>query len=185
MATIFLLVLSALIFTAEAQQGQSNIVKPGSLLTPTTTTNSSWLSPSGLYAFGFFKQSNCYAVGIFVEGSPQKTSLDSQKRQSPGSRWCHTKFHKWWTTGSAVCTTRHEDKHCQAPTLLELQLQHPCLILATFFCCCIILQITKQYGKVLITRPILSCQTSISYLEKCYFLVFQTLANQQLVYFGS
>ncbi|KAM4087923.1 hypothetical protein ACB094_07G032700 [Castanea mollissima] len=81
MATIYLLlVLSALIFTAQAQQGQSNIVKPGSLLTPATTTNSSWLSPSGLYAFGFYKQGYGYAVGIFIEGIPQKTVVWTANR---------------------------------------------------------------------------------------------------------
>ena len=83
MATIFLLVLSALIFTAEAQQGQSKIVKPGSLLTTTTTTNSSWPSPSGLYAFGFYKQGSGYAVGIFVEGIPQKTVVWTANRDYP------------------------------------------------------------------------------------------------------
>ena len=83
MATIFLLVLSALIFTAEAQQGQSKIVKPGSLLTPTTTTNSSWLSPSGRYAFGFYKQGSGYAVGIFIERIPQKTVVWTANRDDP------------------------------------------------------------------------------------------------------
>ncbi|KAK9989587.1 hypothetical protein SO802_029826 [Lithocarpus litseifolius] len=83
MAFIFLLVLSALIFTAEAQQGQSNIVKPGSLLTPTSTTNSSWLSPSGLYALGFYKQGNGYAVGIFIEGISQKTVVWTANRDDP------------------------------------------------------------------------------------------------------
>ncbi|KAK7845419.1 g-type lectin s-receptor-like serine/threonine-protein kinase lecrk1 [Quercus suber] len=72
------------IFTAEAQPGQSSI-KPGSFLTvkPTATTNSSWLSPSGLYAFGFHRQGNGYAVGIFVEGIPQKTVVWTANRDDP------------------------------------------------------------------------------------------------------
>ena len=67
METIFFLPFLSSIFIAEAQQGQS-IVKPGSLLTP--TTNSSWPSNSGLYAFGFYKQGNGYAVGVFLAGIP-------------------------------------------------------------------------------------------------------------------
>ncbi|XP_062168273.1 G-type lectin S-receptor-like serine/threonine-protein kinase LECRK1 [Alnus glutinosa] len=68
MPTLFfpLLLLSAIF----AQQGQS-LVKRGSFLTP--TTNSSWPSPSGLYAFGFYKQGNGFAVGIFLAGHQQET----------------------------------------------------------------------------------------------------------------
>ncbi|PRQ49114.1 putative protein kinase RLK-Pelle-SD-2b family [Rosa chinensis] len=55
---------------AEAQQLQSNISR-GSALTP--TTNSSWLSSSGMYAFGFYKQGNGFAMGIVVAGVPEKT----------------------------------------------------------------------------------------------------------------
>uniref|UniRef100_A0A2N9IER8 non-specific serine/threonine protein kinase n=1 Tax=Fagus sylvatica TaxID=28930 RepID=A0A2N9IER8_FAGSY len=81
MATIFVFLLLSAIFTAEAQLGQSNIVKPGSLLTP--TTNSTWLSSSGLYAFGFYKQGSGYAVGIFVAGIPQKTVVWTANRDNP------------------------------------------------------------------------------------------------------
>jgi hypothetical protein len=63
-----------------AQQGQS-IVKPGSFLTP--TTNPSWPSPSGLYAFGFYKQGNGYAVGIFLARLPQKTVVWTANRDKP------------------------------------------------------------------------------------------------------
>ncbi|KAK7845998.1 g-type lectin s-receptor-like serine/threonine-protein kinase lecrk1 [Quercus suber] len=80
MTPIFLFFLLSSIFTVEAQQGQS-IVKPGSILTP--TTNSSWLSPSGLYAFGFFKQGNGYAVGVFLAGIPQKTVVWTANRDNP------------------------------------------------------------------------------------------------------
>ncbi|XP_075675340.1 G-type lectin S-receptor-like serine/threonine-protein kinase LECRK1 [Castanea sativa] len=84
MATIFLFLLLSAIFTAEAQTGQSSI-EPGSFLTATltTTTNSSWLSPSALYAFGFYKQGNGYSVGIFVEGIPQKTVVWTANRDDP------------------------------------------------------------------------------------------------------
>ncbi|GMY32507.1 g-type lectin s-receptor-like serine/threonine-protein kinase lecrk3 [Fagus crenata] len=81
MATIFLfLLLLSTIFTVEAQQRQS-IVKPGSSLTP--TTKPTWLSSSGLYAFGFYKQGNGYAVGIFLAGIPQKTVIWTANRDNP------------------------------------------------------------------------------------------------------
>ncbi|KAM4105982.1 hypothetical protein ACJW30_04G029100 [Castanea mollissima] len=80
MIPIFLFLLLSSIFTVEAQQGQS-IVKPGSILTP--TTNSSWLSPSGLYAFGFYKQGNGYAVGVFLARIPQKTVVWTANRDNP------------------------------------------------------------------------------------------------------
>jgi hypothetical protein len=71
------LLLSA-IFVAEGQ----SVVKPGSFLTP-TATNSSWLSRSGLYAFGFYKQGNGYSVGIFLAGLPQKTVVWKANRDMP------------------------------------------------------------------------------------------------------
>ncbi|KAL6227913.1 hypothetical protein ACLB2K_001867 [Fragaria x ananassa] len=62
---------------AGAQQLQSNISR-GSALTP--TTNSSWLSRSGMYAFGFYKQGNGFAVGIFIAGIPEKTVVWTANR---------------------------------------------------------------------------------------------------------
>ncbi|KAH0996432.1 hypothetical protein GBA52_020296 [Prunus armeniaca] len=73
--------LLALAFVAaEAQQMQSNISQ-GSSLTP--TTNSTWLSRSGLYAFGFYRQGNGYAVGIFLAGIPQQTVVWTANRDNP------------------------------------------------------------------------------------------------------
>ncbi|KAK7848239.1 g-type lectin s-receptor-like serine/threonine-protein kinase lecrk3 [Quercus suber] len=80
MATTFLFLLLSAIFIAKAQQGQSN-VNPGSFLTP--TTNSSWPSPSGQYAFGFYKQGNGYAVGVFFAGIPEKTVVWTANRDDP------------------------------------------------------------------------------------------------------
>ncbi|ONI01793.1 hypothetical protein PRUPE_6G159000 [Prunus persica] len=59
---------------------QSNISR-GSSLTP--TTNTTWLSRSGLYAFGFYRQGNGYAVGIFLAGIPQKTVVWTANRDDP------------------------------------------------------------------------------------------------------
>ncbi|VVA36969.1 PREDICTED: G-type lectin S-receptor [Prunus dulcis] len=73
--------LLALAFVAaEAQQMQSNISQ-GSSLTP--TTNSTWLSRSGLYAFGFYRQGDGYAVGIFLAGIPEKTVVWTANRDDP------------------------------------------------------------------------------------------------------
>ncbi|KAG2716331.1 hypothetical protein I3760_03G120900 [Carya illinoinensis] len=76
---VLFLVLSAF-FTASAQQMESN-VSPGSYLTP--GINSTWLSRSGLFAFGFYKQGNGYAVGIFLAGIPQKTVVWTANRDEP------------------------------------------------------------------------------------------------------
>jgi hypothetical protein len=68
-----------LLSAAEAQQqGTSNVVRPGYSLTP----KSNVLSPSGLYAFGFYEQGDGYAVDIFLAGLPQKTVVWTANRDS-------------------------------------------------------------------------------------------------------
>ncbi|KAK4843420.1 hypothetical protein QYF36_007860 [Acer negundo] len=67
---------------ATAQQRQSSNISRGSSLTPTKT--SSWLSSSGLYAFGFYQRGNGgYAVGIFLAGIPEKTVVWTARRDDP------------------------------------------------------------------------------------------------------
>ncbi|ONI01789.1 hypothetical protein PRUPE_6G158700 [Prunus persica] len=80
MACMACLLLALAFVAAEAQQMQSNISR-GSSLTP--TTNTTWLSRSGLYAFGFYRQGNGYAVGIFLAGIPQKTVVWTANRDDP------------------------------------------------------------------------------------------------------
>ncbi|KAL1542101.1 G-type lectin S-receptor-like serine/threonine-protein kinase LECRK3 [Salvia divinorum] len=71
---LFVLLIST---AAEAQRRSSNIAL-GSSLTP--SSNSTWYSPSGVYAFGFFPQHvNSYAVGIFL---PDKTVVWTANRDS-------------------------------------------------------------------------------------------------------
>ena len=79
MASLLFFLLLA-ISTTEAQQGESN-VNLGSFLTP--TTNSSWLSRSGLYAFGFYQQANGYAVGVFLARISEKTVVWTANRDNP------------------------------------------------------------------------------------------------------
>ncbi|OAY36047.1 G-type lectin S-receptor-like serine/threonine-protein kinase LECRK1 [Manihot esculenta] len=79
MASIFLLLFQflSLFFTASAQPRYSNI-SLGSSLTP--TTNSSWLSPSGVFAFGFYPQANDYRIGVFLAGIQNKTVVWTANR---------------------------------------------------------------------------------------------------------
>ncbi|XVF14955.1 hypothetical protein REPUB_Repub09cG0105900 [Reevesia pubescens] len=80
MASILLLFLLCIISTTVAQPRHSNI-SLGSSLTP--TGQSAWLSPSGLYAFGFYQQAKGFAVGIFLDGLPQKTVVWTANRDHP------------------------------------------------------------------------------------------------------
>ncbi|KAH7861879.1 hypothetical protein Vadar_032102 [Vaccinium darrowii] len=67
--------------TVEAQQRSTNISLSSSL-TP-DSTNSSWLSRSGLYAFGFYRRGSGYAVGVFAAGIPEKTVVWTANRDDP------------------------------------------------------------------------------------------------------
>ncbi|CAI9777591.1 unnamed protein product [Fraxinus pennsylvanica] len=66
---------------ASAQKQRYSNISLGSSLEP--NTNSSWLSPSGLYAFGFYKLTNGYAVGVFIAGIPEKTVVWTANRDDP------------------------------------------------------------------------------------------------------
>ncbi|KAL2528161.1 receptor-like protein kinase 1 [Forsythia ovata] len=74
------LIVSALMVASAQKQRYSNI-SLGSSLTP--LKNSSWLSPSGLYAFGFYKISNGYFVGIYLAGIPENTVVWTANRDDP------------------------------------------------------------------------------------------------------
>ncbi|CAI9777589.1 unnamed protein product [Fraxinus pennsylvanica] len=79
-AFLSFLILSALMTASAQQQRYSNISLGSSL---TTATNSPWLSPSGLYAFGFYNVTNGYAVGVFIAGIPEKTVVWTANRDDP------------------------------------------------------------------------------------------------------
>ncbi|KAF5480654.1 hypothetical protein F2P56_001388 [Juglans regia] len=80
MDSVVLFLLLSAFCTASAQQMESNVSR-GTYLTP--GINSTWLSRSGLFAFGFYKQGNGYAVGIFLAGIPQKTVVWTANRDEP------------------------------------------------------------------------------------------------------
>ncbi|KAL5555692.1 hypothetical protein UlMin_037928 [Ulmus minor] len=80
MAFLKLVLLAFVFVTSEAEERRSNITR-GSSLTP--AGNSSWLSNSGLYAFGFYREGNGYSVGIFLAGIPEKTVVWTANRDRP------------------------------------------------------------------------------------------------------
>ncbi|XP_043721537.1 G-type lectin S-receptor-like serine/threonine-protein kinase LECRK3 [Telopea speciosissima] len=80
MAAMFLLLLFSTFHTAKAQYGSANI-SLGSSLSP--ITNSSWLSSSGKFAFGFYPQGNGFLVGIWIAKIPEKTVVWTANRDDP------------------------------------------------------------------------------------------------------
>ncbi|KAL8477155.1 hypothetical protein ACS0TY_029452 [Phlomoides rotata] len=83
MASSFLFfLLSCTVIAAVSAQIRGSNITLGSSLTP--SSNSSWLSPSGLFAFGFFPQNTAaYAVGVFLPGAPYKTVVWTANWNNP------------------------------------------------------------------------------------------------------
>ncbi|XP_027079237.1 G-type lectin S-receptor-like serine/threonine-protein kinase LECRK3 [Coffea arabica] len=82
MAAFLFFVLSSAFYSGIAAQKSPLNISLGSSLTP-TGNSSSWLSPSGIFAFGFYQQRNGYAVGIFLAGIPEKTAVWTANRDNP------------------------------------------------------------------------------------------------------
>ncbi|KAK4756425.1 hypothetical protein SAY87_006552 [Trapa incisa] len=86
MAAVSLLLLSlniAFLLQSVVSQRNSTIF-PGSSISPATPNSSYWLSPSGIYAFGFIPRgSDGYSVGIFMAGIPPKTVVWMANRDDP------------------------------------------------------------------------------------------------------
>ncbi|KAL7588824.1 hypothetical protein Lser_V15G36944 [Lactuca serriola] len=76
----FLSFVFTIFFTFNIAKAQSNVTR-GSSLRPTGATTS-WLSPSGLYAFGFYPQTGGYAVGIYIAGIAERTVVWTAKRDT-------------------------------------------------------------------------------------------------------
>ncbi|KAL7588298.1 hypothetical protein Lser_V15G36939 [Lactuca serriola] len=66
--------------TFNIAKAQSNVTR-GSSLRPTGATTS-WLSPSRLYAFGFYPQTGGYAVGIYIAGIAERTVVWTARRDT-------------------------------------------------------------------------------------------------------
>ncbi|KAG2665643.1 hypothetical protein I3760_15G017600 [Carya illinoinensis] len=78
MVLLFLLLLA--ISMANAQQRNFNLSR-GSTLSP--MGNSSLFSQSSTFAFGFFSFGDGFAIGIWYEGTPQKTVVWTANRNDP------------------------------------------------------------------------------------------------------
>uniref|UniRef100_A0A2N9ERT2 non-specific serine/threonine protein kinase n=1 Tax=Fagus sylvatica TaxID=28930 RepID=A0A2N9ERT2_FAGSY len=64
-----------------AQQNHSNAIPLGSSLSP--IANASWLSPSGIFAFGFYPQGNGFAIGIWLVNKSENIVVWTANRDSP------------------------------------------------------------------------------------------------------
>ncbi|TYH20473.1 hypothetical protein ES288_A05G432300v1 [Gossypium darwinii] len=66
-------------------QPRNSTIRLGSSLTPTTTGKSAWLSPSGLYGFGFYLQGKGYGLWYwgFPCRVPQRTVVWTANRDDP------------------------------------------------------------------------------------------------------
>ena len=67
---------------ANAQQNQSNVIHLGSSLSP-NTNRTCWVSPSGLFAFGFYPQNDGFAVGIWLLNQTEKIVIWTTNRDDP------------------------------------------------------------------------------------------------------
>ncbi|KAM4092367.1 hypothetical protein ACB094_06G034100 [Castanea mollissima] len=76
------LLLFLLPIHANAQQNQSNLILLGSSLSP-NANRTSWLSPSGLFAFGFYPQADGFAIGIWLVNQTEKTIIWTANRDDP------------------------------------------------------------------------------------------------------
>ncbi|XP_077222744.1 G-type lectin S-receptor-like serine/threonine-protein kinase LECRK2 [Tasmannia lanceolata] len=78
--SLFLLFLPTTFFTI-AEPKQTNITLNTSLFP--TREPTSWHSPSGLFAFGFYKEGNGFAVGTWLEADPNKKVVWTANRDDP------------------------------------------------------------------------------------------------------
>ncbi|XP_030930579.1 G-type lectin S-receptor-like serine/threonine-protein kinase LECRK1 [Quercus lobata] len=67
---------------ANAQQNLSNVIHSGSSLSP-NANRTCWVSPSGLFAFGFYPQNDGFAVGIWLLNQTEKTVIWTANRDDP------------------------------------------------------------------------------------------------------
>ncbi|GKE19004.1 G-type lectin S-receptor-like serine/threonine-protein kinase LECRK3 [Tanacetum coccineum] len=83
----FMLLLFVRVFLLLVMKGSlidksvSHNISLHSSLTP--NINSLWLSPSGLFAFGFYQQDNGFAVGIWLASKPNITVVWTANRDDP------------------------------------------------------------------------------------------------------
>ncbi|XP_030470580.2 G-type lectin S-receptor-like serine/threonine-protein kinase LECRK1 [Syzygium oleosum] len=82
-ASLLLLLSSAVTVSAQRRTSDtSNLIAVGSTHSP-STNQTSWFSPSGLFAFGFYPERGKYAVGIWLVGNPNNTVIWTANRDDP------------------------------------------------------------------------------------------------------
>ncbi|KAL3728910.1 hypothetical protein ACJRO7_033488 [Eucalyptus globulus] len=111
-ARIFCLLPLAFLFIIANSQGQENISLTDTL---TPTSKSSWLSPSGVFAFGFYQIDNSYYVGIFLPRTPNKTVVWTYDRDSPPLP-SNSTLHFDGNGGLVLQSAKARDKHVASPT---------------------------------------------------------------------
>jgi hypothetical protein len=80
---LFLLLVSLLSNDGNAQGNNSHAIPVGSSLSSSSGNRSSWLSPSGHFAFGFYPQVDGFAIGIWLINQNNKTVTWTANRDDP------------------------------------------------------------------------------------------------------
>nr|GLL38741.1 G-type lectin S-receptor-like serine/threonine-protein kinase LECRK2 [Ipomoea trifida] len=78
---LFIPIIFGVTGVAAELQPATNITS-GSILHPDRHPTS-WLSPSGLFAFGFYQQGGGFQVGIWLQGTPQRIVVWTADRDAP------------------------------------------------------------------------------------------------------
>lgn len=78
---LFLVLLLTEIFSTTRAQQRDGVISLGSSLSP--NNKSYWVSNPGQFAFGFYKQGNGFAIGIWFENIKQKTVVWTANRDDP------------------------------------------------------------------------------------------------------
>ncbi|XP_071913920.1 G-type lectin S-receptor-like serine/threonine-protein kinase LECRK1 [Coffea arabica] len=109
MANLFvILVIFCLLHSLVAVKAQllSQNISIGTKLFPNSYP-SSWLSPSGLFGFGFYPKGNGYAVGIWLIGTPTNTTVWTANRDDPP---ISSNAYLWFTRQGWLLTTPDTQK---------------------------------------------------------------------------
>ncbi|KAF6163653.1 hypothetical protein GIB67_036113 [Kingdonia uniflora] len=78
---VYLFLFALFIVVGGSQAAQSRLIRLGSSLS--AATNQTWRSPSGRFAFGFYKQGTGFVVGIWLVGDPENTIIWTANRDDP------------------------------------------------------------------------------------------------------
>ncbi|XP_026408801.1 G-type lectin S-receptor-like serine/threonine-protein kinase LECRK4 [Papaver somniferum] len=78
---VFLLFSAAFSIQEVTAQQRNSTISLNSTLSP--NTNTSWLSSSGRFAFGFYQEGDGFALGIWLTTNPEKTVIWTANRDNP------------------------------------------------------------------------------------------------------